>query len=154
MPEKSVRATRTREEVPALLRVVRRPLLPPTRTGAPEGSLDLESFEALIRVLSEHSPMETRLAATSSSATALRLRISNTPTSGKARWHPSRAWPSTGADRTLAEQLPAPDHRWFVWADLDLEGTKVSGDPQLTQALGRDYFLEYLDRRPPATVTT
>jgi hypothetical protein len=37
---------------------------------------------------------------------------------------------------------------------LDLEGTKVSGDPQLTQALGRDYFVEYLDRRPPATVTT
>ena len=92
MPEKSVRATRTGEEVPALLR------------GRPAGI---------------HQEPDRRL----------------------------------GADRTLAEQLPPPDHRWFVWADLDLEGTKVSGDPQLTQALGRDYFLEYLDRWPPATVT-
>jgi hypothetical protein len=59
---------------------------------------------------------------------------------GPYRYSPSNFWPV--------------DHRWFVWTDWDLEGTKVSGDPQLIQALGRDYFLECLDWQPPASPAT
>jgi len=119
----------------------------------PEGSLDAESLDALIAVLSAHSPegQNTECLAFYASLPAggdfdyvhlWRGRLGSIPELIDARggpysFSPTNFWPT--------------DRAWFVLTDYDLQATKVSGDPTLMAALHADQRLECLDWDAPIT---
>jgi hypothetical protein len=106
---------------------------PPT-----EGSLDRESFRALMKVLRRFSGADTRIFAHWCQCSLIDyddylvheglLRDAEALASVDPRDSPSNIWPA--------------DRSWLVYTDWDLWGTKVSGPPELLSAIEADDFLE------------
>ncbi|MFI7597585.1 hypothetical protein [Actinoplanes sp. NPDC049681] len=112
----------------------------------PEGSLDGESVEALLSVLTAHSTdgPDTDCLAFYGSLPAgdfdgvhlwtgplKNLRDLIEDQGGPYGYSPTNFWPV--------------EREWFVWTDYDLDATKVSGDQSLVRALRAEPRLECLD---------
>lgn len=114
----------------------------------PEGSLDEESFAALVSVLARDSP-----AGQSSQVVVLYAHL---PSGDFDQLHVWTGWLGD-MESLIGEGRPysysptnfwAADGSWFVWTDYDLQGTKISGSSDLIQALRDHPDLEVTDWAP------
>lgn len=126
---------------------------PVSVSAPPEGSLDQESLAAVLGMLADHSEEgdETRCYAFYASLPAggdfdsvhlwegpLRsVEDLISENGGPYDFSPTNLWPV--------------DRSWFVWTDYDLQGTKVSGEPALVDAMKSVRVLECVDWQAETT---
>lgn len=102
----------------------------------PEGSLDDESLAALIHVLGSVSPEGVGSECYAHYGPYAAGRDAGPHLwKGPLRSIPSLTEASGGPYMGSPSNFWAVDRSWFVWTDWDLQGTKVSGSPQLVAAL-------------------
>ncbi len=135
-------------EVPPCFRWFPRGSWPANIQPAPEGSMDSESFAALLRVLAAESPGggETECVAFYASLPAGgdfdSLHVWRGPLASLA--------PLVDQYDNTPSNLWAVDRSWLVWTDWDLEGTRGTGSNDLIDRVAADSFLETITWTPPA----
>lgn len=126
--------------VPPCFRWFPRGSWPANIQPAPEGSMEAESFAALLRVLADASP-----AGESTECVAFYASL---PAGGDFDnlhvWRGPLASLAPLVDQydNTPSNLWAVDRSWLVWTDWDLEGTRVSGSNELIDRLAADPLLE------------
>jgi hypothetical protein len=117
----------------------------------PEGSLDEESFAALIDVLSRVSSGGSETECLAYYA-PLATRDYDHPHvwRGPLRSVPSLVDEFGGPYGSSPSNFWPADRAWFVWTDWDLEGTKVSGSRDVVSAVRTNDVLETSDWTRPS----
>ncbi|MFH8383783.1 hypothetical protein ACH4E7_23010 [Kitasatospora sp. NPDC018058] len=115
-------------------------ILPPA-----EGSLDRETWNRLVHVLTDHSPAgpDTRCLAYYNPLTLGAVEFENLHVRSGLLRDAEALYDTTDTDFSPAN-LWAEDHSWVLCTDYDLWATKVAGPPALIEALLTDPELEVL----------
>ena len=104
-------------------------LLPPT-----EGSLDAESLDGLIAVLARHTAAQALADCGFYYGAVAFTREGATVFAGDLRDLPTLVRSARGQQLTPNNIWPT-DHSWLTYTDYDLNATRVSGSPELIEAL-------------------
>lgn len=114
---------------------------------APEGSLDEESFAALVEVLSHVASDGARTECVAYFCPLAAKDDFDHPHVWRGPLHavPDLLEDNGGPYGSTPTNLWPADRSWFLWTDWDLEGTKVSGAHEVVAAVRADAVLETID---------
>jgi hypothetical protein len=111
-------------------------LLPPT-----EGSLDAESLEVLIAVLTPHTAAQALADCAFYYGAVAFMRDGATVFAGDLRDLPTLVRSARGQQLTPNNIWPG-DRSWLIYTDYDLNATRISGSPELIEALCKHQDLD------------
>ena len=111
-------------------------LLPPT-----EGSLDAESLDTVIAILTQHTTAPALAECGFYYGAVAFMGEGATVYAGDLRHLPTLVRSARDFQLTPNNIWPA-DHSWLIYTDYDLNATRVTGSPELVEALCRDQDLD------------